>query len=422
MVQYSVTQRKQCRLCGSDQLVRFLKFDSVPFFDQVVTQAVRGEEFSYPMELYFCKECSSVQTQHDVNLHEYYHNYQYVASQSAFVRDYMQNLVNFCKQRFGLHKGDKIIDIGAADGYLLSLFEESGGVTLGFEAAENLCQLASESGINVVNALFTMDTLDLVPSEFQATQLVIMLHTFDHLFDPAPFLDTVSQVLDPYRGVFVIEVHDLEDIYRKHETALFGHEHATYLHYGSMKRLMKRHGFRIIDFNFLPKESCRGSSMLVAATLENSDLLASPDLSHFERPELDDLSTFLEFQSEVSTSFSSLREHIRRGKNIGKRFAGYGGWGRGVTTLAMGGLTNEYLEFVIDKNPSLNGCYTPVTNLPIVQPDSVRIKSVDEIIVFNYAYIKEIRQDLSEFIDCGGNVVSVLDLLVGSSATPLQND
>jgi len=422
MVQYSVNQRTQCRLCGGDQLVSFLKFDSVPFFDQVVTQADLGEEFSYPMELYFCKECSSIQTQHDVNLHEYYHNYQYVASHSAFVRDYMQKLVNFCVHRFGLHKGDKVIDVGAADGYLLSLFEESGAVTLGFEAAENLCQLASENGINVVNALFTMDTLDLVPIEFQTTQLLIMLHTFDHLFDPAPFLDTVSQVLDPDRGVFVIEVHDLEDIYRKHETALFGHEHATYLHYGSMKRLMKRHGFRIIDFNFLPKESCRGSSMLVAATLENSDLRASPNLSDFESPELDELATFLEFQSEVLTSFSSLRDYVRSGKNMGKRFAGYGGWGRGVTTLAMAGLTNEYLEFVIDKNPSLNGGFTPVTNLPIVQPDSARIKSVDEIIVFNYAYIKEIRQDLSEFIDCGGKVVSVLDLLTGSTSNAMRND
>ena len=60
----------------------------------------------------------------------------------------------------------------------------------------------------------------------------MLLHTFDHLFDPAPFLDVVREVLDPVRGVLLLEVHDLQDIYVKRETALFGHEHATYLHYG----------------------------------------------------------------------------------------------------------------------------------------------------------------------------------------------
>ena len=363
------------------------------------------------MELYFCTDCLSVQTQHDVNLHEYYHSYQYVASHSPFIRKYMQSLVDLCLERLGLRPNDRVIEVGAADGYLLTLFKGKGAKTLGFEAAENLCHLASNNGVNVINALFTKESLDLIPEDFKTVQFLVMLHTFDHLYDPAPFLDTVQQVLDPKRGVFLIEVHDLQDIYMKHETALFGHEHATYLHYGSLSRLLKRHGFRIIEFNFLPKEACRGSSMLVAATLEGSELSAAPNLSDFECPELDKLSTFLDFQVAVLHSFVRLRQHIENGKKMGKRFAGYGGWGRGVTTLAMAGLTADHLEFVVDGNLNLHGCYTPVTNLSIVGPDFVTNKVVDEVIVFNYAYINEIRTTLSSFLENGGTVVSVIDLL-----------
>jgi hypothetical protein len=398
-------------------VTQVLHFDAIPFFDEVVTQQTRGSEFSYPMDLYFCGDCSSVQTLHDVNLHEYYHTYQYVASNSPFVRKYMQALVGHCRERLGLKAGDKVIEVGAADGYLLSLFKDEGASTLGFEAAGNLCQLAERNGIPVVNALFTMESLNLIPTSFKTAQLLVMLHTFDHLFDPAPFLDAVRQVLDPVRGVLLLEVHDLHDIYVKRETALFGHEHATYLHYGSMKRLLERHGFRLVDFNFLPKAMCRGSSMLVAASLANAEIEEVPDLASFEAPHLDELRTFQDFQASVLRSFTNLREYIETGRARGRRFAGYGGWGRGVTTLAMAQLSDKHLEFVVDGNSNLRGCFTPVTGFRIEGPESVSREAVDEVIVFNYGYIEEIRNTLSDFIAQGGTVVSVIDLLRQPVAT-----
>jgi hypothetical protein len=416
-VKYTVSKRSSCRLCGSSKLNQVLHFDAIPFFDEVVTPQSRGSEFSYPMELYFCSDCASVQSQHDVNLIEYYHSYQYVASHSPFIRTYMHALVEHCQRRFGLRAGDKVIEVGAADGYLLSLFKSRGASTLGFEAAENLCQLAEKNGIPVVNALFTMESLSLIPVDFKRTQLLVLLHTFDHLFDPAPFLDVVRQVLDPQRGVFLLEVHDLQDIYVKRETALFGHEHATYLHYGSMRRFLKRHGFRLIDFNFLPKAMCRGSSMLVAATPEASEVEETPNLASFEDPRLDELRTFQDFQASVSRSFANLREYIEAGRASGRRFAGYGGWGRGVTTLAMARLSDRHLEFVVDGNPNLRGCFTPVTGFRIEGPASVSREAVDEVIVFNYGYIEEIRTTLSRFIADGGKVVSVIALLTDAAVS-----
>lgn len=411
MQNYTVKQRSKCRLCGFEKPIKFLHFDSVPFFDEVVGKEDIGSEFVYPMDLYFCPNCSSVQTQHDVNIDKYYKTYEYVASESPFIRKYMQSLVDYCFENLSLFPGDRVIEVGAADGYLLSLFNKKSVQTLGLEAAENLCNIASSNGINIVNALFTDETLDLIPEAFKNAKLLLLLHTFDHLYDPSPFLKTVREVLDPKRGVLLIEVHDLQDIYLKRETALFGHEHATYLHFNSMSRFLKLHGFRIVDFNFLPKELCRGSSMLVAATLIESEIVAVRNLNKFKCPELDSIDTFLNFQSEVSRSFKQLRRYVEDGKNEGKRFAGYGGWGRGVTSLAMAGLTSEHLEFVADRNPNLRECYTPATSIPIVNPEFIDKRVVDEVIVFNYAYLEEIKVTLSHFIQQGGAVISVIDLL-----------
>ena len=167
----------------------------------------------------------------------------------------------------------------------------------------------------------------------------------------------------------------------------------------------------MIDFDFLPKDTCRGSSMLVAATLENGDLPEAPHLSAFEDPRLDEISIFIEFEESVSRSFSNLRRYIEDQRNRGRRVAGYGGWGRGVTTLAMAKLTEDHLEFVVDGNANLHGCFTPVTGFPITGPESVTREAVDEVIVFNYGYIEEIKHTLSDFIAKGGKVTSVLDLL-----------
>ncbi len=409
---YSVVKRKECRLCNGVSLNKFIHFNRVPFFDEVVTEELRGKEFSYPMDVYFCNDCSSVQTQHDVNIAEYYQDYQYVASNSKFMNNYMEKLVRYCKDSLGLQNNDKVMEVGSADGHLLSIFERFGADALGFEAAENLCALAKNKGVNVVNALFTKETLHLIPENFRKVQFFILLHTFDHLYDPVPFLKTVTDVLDPERGILLLEVHDLKDIYDKKETALFGHEHATYLHYDSMKRLLLRHGLRIVDFNFLDKKTIRGSSMLVAATPIDSKIPNQRELSQFENSELDSLDTFLNFQVDVMSSFQNVRSHIEKGKKNGKRFIGYGGWGRGVTTLSMANLDKSHLEFVVDGNENLHGCFTPVTGFKIQGPSTITNDSVDEVIVFNYAYIEEIRELLASFIASGGKVISVIDLLM----------
>jgi SAM-dependent methyltransferase len=407
----TVTKRKQCRLCESPDLENFLTFENVPFFDDVVAVDRIGNEFNYPMNLYFCNSCKSVQTLHDVDIHEYYSSYQYVASNSLFIRQYMEMLAKEVCSRFGVKPGDAVIDIGAADGYMLSCFKNLGSRVLGYEAAENLALLARELDVPVLTRLFTAETVKEIPEDFKKVQVIILLHTFDHLTDPGPLLETVKEILDPERGVLILEVHDLQDIVSKRESALFGHEHATYLHIGSINRFLVRKGFKLLDYNFIDRRLMRGSSMLIAAGLEGCNLSQKTPVDLATLEALDRLSTLREFNSSVARAYDNLRSYITSEKDNGRRLAGYGGWGRGVTTLAMAELDKSYLEFIVDKNPKLHGYFTPVTHLEIVSPTYVTRDRIDEIVVFNYAYLDEIRAAHSEFIAEGGIIRSVLEIM-----------
>lgn len=410
-MKHNVRVRDSCRLCCSSSLKLILEFESIPFFDEIVTSGNRGREFSYPMRVYICQDCMSLQSLHDIDLHAYYESYNYVPSESEFVTSYMQSLVQYCSTHFDLRQGSTVLEVGASDGYLLELFRDAGSRVIGFEPAINLCEIARARGVELIPDLFHLETVNMIPPDRLPVDFCVLLHTFDHLHDPTIFLETLGRVLDPENGVLVLEVHDLADIVERFETSLFGHEHATYLHLGSIDRLLRRHGFRVIEANFLPRNTVRGSSMLVAAVPLASSRLAVEGLEDMKASKLESLSTYESFAESVSLAFANIRRFVFDSRQEGKILAAYGGWGRGVTSLAMAGLGPKEIKFVIDSNERLHGKYTPVSSIPIVSPAEVSRVDVDIIIVFNHAYMEDIAKTMKEFLNKGGVLISVLELL-----------
>lgn len=414
MSSQTIAHRKACRLCGSTDVRRFLHFDSIPFFDEVIPAERLGKEFLAPMDVYWCGACCSVQSQHDVNVSSYYTDYQYVASDSEFIRTFMQELARQTFDRFGMKPGDHVLEVGSADGYQLACFQDLGAIGLGFEPAENLCELSRKRGVAVSTDLFTSETFHRIPEAFRPAQCFVLLHTFDHLLDPAPFLDAVRLALDPERGVLIIEVHDLQEIVRRRETSLFGHEHATFLQLNTMKRLLESRGFVLLDANFVPQNMRRGNSMLIAAGLKGCRHKPAVEVRQEDYAYLDDWNTYQEFETVIYGSFNRLRAYVQDKVNSGKKVAGYGAWGRGVTTMAMAKLTGKDLVFVCDRNPFLHGKFTPGSQVPIMPPEHLFSNPPDEVIVFNYGYMEEIRRQLDPYTQAGGRLVSVLDLLGGT--------
>ncbi len=409
----AITRRNSCRICGSSELRRFIHFEDVPFFDEVIPSTGVGSAFLAPMDVYWCSSCMIAQSLHDVDIEDYYKGYAYVASSSEFARRYMKSLADYSFAHLSLSAGDRVIDIGSADGYLLRCFKDLGADVLGFEPAGNLAELSLAEGTPVRNELFIEETIGTLPLEFQRVQAVVLLHTFDHLVDPGAILIDISRILDPERGVLLLEIHDLDQILDKRETALFGHEHTIYLNKRSLAGLLARYGFDTIAIDFMPPEGSRGSSMTIAASLRGS--IHSPSESALARGQTpDEWPALSRLQEDVDAAFARLRDHIRSPGDRRGRVAGYGGWGRGVTTMAMARLTPDDLVYVCDRNTSLHGCYTPGTNIPIVSPSELDAAEVGEVIVFNYAYIDEIRTQLAGYIAAGGRVTSVLNLLAPS--------
>jgi hypothetical protein len=261
----------------------------------------------------------------------------------------------------------------------------------------------------VAQCLFTPQAIHEIPADLLPVRVLLLTYTFDHLPDPMGFLTTVQKVLDPERGVLILEVHDLERIKERHEFCLFAHEHTTYYTAATMQMVLRRAGFELISLNLVPEHERRGNSLLVAAAPQGSTF--APGVRPAISPGLLGITdTYLAFGRAIQDSLLRFRELIQDKRQRGVRLAGYGAGGRGVMTLAATTRPGDF-AYVCDKNPAFHGYYTPGSHVLVDSPDRLLVDPVDELIVFSFGYFREIYDELAEFRARGGKLISMLNLL-----------
>jgi SAM-dependent methyltransferase len=406
---YAIHHRDTCRICGSADVPFFLDLGSAPFTDDFVDASAAGTEFSAPLKVAFCRGCHTAQTRHDVEVGEYYRDYRYSVAASGFAQRFMGRLAQETFDRFGFGPGASVIEVGSGDGAQLAHFQQRGARVLGFEPSADLCAISRRDGVPVAECLFTADTVGEIADDLQPVDVVVLTYTFDHLPEPLPFLEAVRTVLEPARGVLVIEVHDLEQIMERRETCLFEHEHSVYLTSTSFGRLLARAGFALVTTELLPAAERRGNSLLVVAAPIGTEHAIDPPqpLSR----DFDAWETYERFGAEAEQGHAALRDWVRARRAAGETVAGWGAGGRGVMTLAYTGLGPDDVSYLIDRNPYDQGHLAPGSHVPVVAPEHLDAEPVDHLIVFSYGYLDEIAAQVRDELQARPQLVSVLDLL-----------
>ena len=406
---WSIHHRDCCRLCGSADVAPFLDLGRAPFTDDFVTPEQLGREFAAPLTVFVCRACWTAQTQHDVEVDEYYRDYNYSVAASPFAQRFMARLAQRTMAEYGLTPGAGVLEIGSGDGAQLAHFQALGAHVLGFEPSADLCATSRAAGVPVHEGLFDAGTAASIPAAMRPADVILLTYTFDHLPEPLPFLQAVRSVLDPERGVLVIEVHDLEAIMRRRETCLFEHEHSVYLTRRSFGRLLERAGFELLTSDLLPAAQRRGNSLLITAAVTGSHHIADP--APYVGDALERWEPYDRFAHAVAESHDALRRHLREARAAGRRVAGYGAGGRGVMTLAGAGLGPDDIAYLCDRSPHAHGLLAPGSHVPICDPGRLAVDPVDELIVFSYGYMDEIREQLSAQLGVVPTLTSLLDLL-----------
>jgi SAM-dependent methyltransferase len=367
----------------------------MPFTDDFVTLNDAGKEFISDIEIFLCEHCLTAQTQHNVDVGDYYEDYQYSVGASGMASVFMNLLAKNLKDKYyPLASNVKVLEIGSGDGEQLLAFKETGCVVLGYEPSSTLCEIAEKKGIPSIQGLFDEKSINELPDDFKKLDVIMLSYTFDHLPKPREFLGTCHRLLDPVNGLLVIEIHDLEKIIDRQEYCLFEHEHSVYLTEATAHALIEKEGFTVIDFDLVPDVARRANSLIVVATPKNSELthLAVQPRTPEKFKSLDFYGTI---EKNIATGISNLETFITNTTLAGQRLAGYGAGGRGVMTLAA--VSNgKKMAFLVDRKPKKAGLLVPKTHIPVVDIDHLHAHPVDVILVFSFGYMAEIQKELSK--------------------------
>ncbi len=384
----------------------------MPFTDDFISPGQFGQEFRADIDVFVCPECFTAQTQHDVEVGDYYEDYQYSVGESATASRFMRLLAERLEAAYYPEEsGRKVLEVGSGDGGQLVAFRETGCRVLGYEPSSVLCETAEAKGIATIQGLFTASSIAQLPADFREVDVVMLSYTFDHLPEPRAFLAACRSIINQTDGLLVVEIHNLEKIIERQEYCLFEHEHSIYLTEKTAQQMCQREGFEIIDFDVVPEADRRANSLIFVATPKGSKL-AERSVHPRTPDDYSRLEFYHEVDGEIRRGIGNLERFVDQMTARGKRVAGYGAGGRGVMTLAAMRNAGSFC-YLVDKRPKGRGLVVPKSGIPLAGIDRLKTDPVDEILVFSFGYLPEIRAEVGALGYAPEQFHSLLDVLAG---------
>src|SRR3989344_1881203 len=393
-----IKKNSNCRSCKGNNLQKVISLGSMPPANAFLKkEELNSKEASFPLEVYFCKNCGFVQLVDIVDPELLFRNYVYVSSTSPVFVQHFKELAHRIIDNFKLPKNSLVIDIGSNDGILLRPFKEMGMKVLGIDPAEKIAEIATKSGIETMPVFFNSNVArDIVKSKGKA-KFISATSVFSHVDDLDEFLDGVKDLLDD-DGVFLIEVYYLKELLEKNLFDTIYHEHLSYFTARTMSSLMERKGLELFDVEVT---DTHGGSLRAYAQRKNGIHKISHSVKDFIKKEedmkLDKIGTYLEFAKKIDSNKKALLELLKDLKSKNKKIVGYGAPAKGNTLLNYFGIGTNYLDYIVDDSAWKQGLYTPGMHIPVVSAEFLAKQKPDYMLILAWNFAKPIMKKLNDF-------------------------
>lgn len=364
------------------------------------------EEFAnepfFPLDLYFCENCSLIQLLDVIDPEVLFRNYIYVTGTSETMAAHNRNYAESVIESGKLEPKDLVVEIASNDGTLLNFFRLHGYPILGVEPAENISRLARENGIPTINDFFTSTCVERILRSNGPARVVLANNVLAHVDDTVDFLKGCRTLLTE-NGFVVIEVPYLRELLDNLEYDTVYHEHLCYFSITTLMRLCDRVDLGIFRLDFVPVHG--GSIRLFAApgikhsnsVVELASQEKNLDMTKRQRYEL--------FAEQVEQHRKDLRGLLERLKSEGKNVAAYGAPAKGNTLLNYCDIGTHLVSHTVDRSPLKVGRYTPGKHLPVRGVSSLLEEQPDYVLLLAWNFAKEIMQQQEEYRKRGGHFI-----------------
>jgi len=346
-------------------------------------EADAGEEI-YPLSAHVCGDCGLVQILEVIDQEVLFHEYSFASSTVGPLVQHFEEYAHWLNER--LHPR-LVVEFGCNDGILLAPLGRLGISACGVDISENIGEMARGKGLDVTTGYFDERTVDSIERRLGKADVVTGSNAFAHNDRPDRILNAARRLLKP-DGHLCLEVMYAGDLLEQFQWDTLYHEHLTFYCLGTLRGLLERHGFHVVDALRIPMH---GGSLRVTATLdpdESPEPSVTQILDYERQSKLADPSTWTAFGSRAARKIEIVRQTVGRLSRT-SRIWGYGAAGK--ATLWVNACEMHYLEAMVDASPLRAGRLMPGTHTPIVFPAELKANPPDYIFVTAWNYADLIR-------------------------------
>jgi C-methyltransferase C-terminal domain/Putative zinc binding domain/Methyltransferase domain len=393
-----------CRFCEAPLTRTFVDLGMSPLCQTHLEpeELNRGESF-YPLHVFICEKCLLVQLQQYVTPDEIFSEYAYFSSFSETMLRHASGYVDAVVPRFALGRESKVIEIASNDGYLLQYFVKRGIPVLGIEPAANVAKAAEEKGVSSLVRFFGVETATQLVAEGTRANLLLGNNVLPHVPNLHDFVGGLKILLAP-GGVITIEFQHLMRMMQGNQFDTIYQEHFSYLTLSFVVKLFTHHGLSLFDVEEI---STHGGSLRIFARHADESLpVPSPNVAALleleEREGMNRLDHYEKFGERVKETKRQLLEFLIEAKRAGKSVAGYGAAGKTNTLLNFCGIREDFMDYMVDRNPYKQGKFLPGTHIPILSPDHIKETKPDYLFIGPWNLVTEIVEQTSYIREWGG--------------------
>jgi hypothetical protein len=407
LVLMTLRDTSKCRFCGEPIKHKFADLAMQPICESYIEQnkVTQGQTF-YPLSVYFCEKCFLVQLRESVAPQEIFGNYSYFSSQSLSWLKHIETYVEMITNRLDIDSKSQVVEIGSNDGYLLQYFSKKNIPVLGIEPATKVAEIAIKKGIPTKMEYFGLSTSRELLSQNKQADLLVGNNILAQVPDLNEFVEGLKILLKP-KGVITIEFHHLLKLMERNQFDTICHERFSYLSFLTVERIFSSHGLRIFDVEELPTHG--GSLRIYARHSEDSSKPISSSVSALraleENSGLSRVEKYLLFGEKVKEIKRNLLTFLIKLKRDKKSIVGYGAHAEGHTLLNYCGITSDFLDYTVDRNPFKQGKYLAGVNLPILDPDTIKETKPDFVLILPWNIKIEIMNQIAYIGDWGGQFI-----------------
>jgi SAM-dependent methyltransferase len=348
-------------------------------------------------------------------IHSMFGKYWYRSGTNLTMTNELKGIVDSVKSVHKLKDGDLWLDIACNDGTLLK-FVPDNVLKLGIDPAENsFLEESSKVADEVIQDYFTIDSFNRSKFKDKKVSVVTCIAMFYDLDEPEDFLMDVYDVLDD-NGLFVLQMSYTPLMIKQLAFDNICHEHVYYWSLFSLKRLLEKCKFKIVDCQlndvnggsfriYIKKDVSNVGTFGSSPYRDVCNVRVESLLTWESNLKLNERHIWDDFISKVRDLRYQVTHFIKEEKSKGKTICGYGASTKGNTLLQYFDLDNTLIDAIAERSPYKFGLKTIGTNIPILSEEEVRKMKPDYMLVLPWHFITEFIEREKEYLDNGGKFI-----------------